>query len=154
MCGSRETINHSLCCTLEIWKLTLLISVLNLWSKSHTVSDRAFLISLISVIHCDSDLGLLNSDIIANHISLRVFYGVSDGMTHNFMNQSRVRPLKVVIICPFFISALCTKNSIQTASQRNQCCFGNSVPFPLKVGNLTSITAFRLAFRFSGVGFN
>ena len=50
-----------------------------------------------------------------------------------------------MIICAFFISTLCTKRTIQTTSQRNQCYFGSSVPFPLKVGSLTSVPSIRVA---------
>ena len=63
ICGIKEAINHSLCCTFEIWKLTLAINVLNLWAKSQKDSIGSFLISFISVIHCDSSFILLNSSI-------------------------------------------------------------------------------------------
>ena len=81
MCGNSATINHSLWCTSDIWKITLAIRVLNRWSKSHRYSVDNCFISSISVIHCNSYLGFLNSQIIASHISSRVFCGVLDGTT-------------------------------------------------------------------------
>jgi hypothetical protein len=63
MCGRRETMNYSLLCSSGIWKVNQPIKVLNLWSNSHTGSTTFCLISFISVIHCGSDLGFLNSPI-------------------------------------------------------------------------------------------
>ena len=115
MCGRSAAINHSLCCTSDIWKLTLSIKFLNHWSKSHTDSVDNYLISLISVMHCDSDLGFLNSQIIASQISSRLFSGVPTGTTQNFINQLSIWPLRVVIICALFQSMFWTKWTIQTA---------------------------------------
>ena len=79
MCDRSTTINHSLCCTSDTWKLNLVIKVLNRWSKSHTDFVGNFFISLISVMHCDSDLVFLNSQIIMSQISSRFFCGVPAG---------------------------------------------------------------------------
>ena len=144
MCGNSMKINHSLCYTSDIWKLTFAISVLNHWSKSHTVSSRSYLITLISVIHWDSDWAFQNSKIIAHWISSRDFCGVPTSAAQNFMNQSRAWSLRVVIIHPFFILTLCTMHTIQTSSQRNQCCSGSSVPFHLKVGSLMFVPSIRV----------
>ena len=86
MCGNSATINHSLCYTSDIWKLTLAIKVLNHWSKPHTDSANDCFISLISVIHYDSNLGFLNSKIIVAHISSRVLCGAPVGTMQNFIN--------------------------------------------------------------------
>ena len=53
ICGNKEEINHSLYCTSHIWKFTLAINVLNIWSKTQTYFVGSFLIYFISVMHCD-----------------------------------------------------------------------------------------------------
>ena len=70
MSGNNATMNHSLCCTYHIWKLTLAINVLNLLSNSQTDSVGSCLISLISVMHCDSHFGFLKSSIILIRIEM------------------------------------------------------------------------------------
>ena len=119
MCGSSAAINHSLCYTFDIWKLTLAISVLNRSSKSHTVSAGACLISLISIIHWDSDCGFLNSEIIARRISSRVLYGCPSGTTQYFIYQSNGQPRRFIIIYTFWMSSLLTRQTFHTTSQRN-----------------------------------
>ena len=71
--GSKVAKDHSLCCTSDIWKLTLEINVLNLWSKSQKDSVGSYLISLISMIHCDSDFGFLNLAVKPTRMWLIVF---------------------------------------------------------------------------------
>ena len=80
ICGNSAAINHSLCCTSDIWKLTLAIKVVNLWSTSHTDSTNDYLISFSYVIHCDSDFSFLNSSVNPNLISANVFCGVLIGI--------------------------------------------------------------------------
>jgi len=52
---------HSRCWTSWIWNCSLSKKILNHWSQSHMDSLAIFLISLNSFMHCDSDLGFLNS---------------------------------------------------------------------------------------------
>ena len=106
MCGNSTTTNHSLWCTSNIWKLTLAIKVLNRWLKSHMDSISNCFIFLIAVMHCDSNLGFMNSQIIVSHISSRVLCGIPTGTMQKFMNQSSMQTHKVVIICTLFMSAL------------------------------------------------
>ena len=85
ICGNKETINYSLCYTSDIWKLTLAINVLNLCSNSQTDSVGNYLIFLISVMHCDSDFGFMNSSIRSARISLSVFRKTPTGTKENFI---------------------------------------------------------------------
>ena len=88
MCSSKVTMNHSLCCTSNIWKLTLAINVLNLWSKSQKYSVGISLISLISIMHHDSNFIFLKSSIIPNQIWLSIFCATLTDTIENFMCQS------------------------------------------------------------------
>ena len=135
MCGKKETINHSFCCTSDIWKLTLAINVLNLQSKSQTDSGGSF---LISVMNCDSHFNFLKSSINPSQISLSVFGTTPTGTMENFIYQSSARRRRVMIIYAFlmFSSWICRR--VQTTSHGNQCCFGSSNPFPLNIGSLMS----------------
>ena len=90
----------------NIWKLTLAIIFLNCWSKSHTYPVDDYFISLISIIHCHSDLGFLKSPIIAIQISSRVLCASPGGTIQNFINQSSARPKKFITIYTFLMSAL------------------------------------------------
>ena len=110
ICGSKVTINHSLCCTSDIWKLTLAINVLNCWSKSQTDSIGSCLIYLMSVMHCDSDFNILNSSINHSQISLSVFRTTPTDTMEIFVYQSSAWPWIAVIICAF--CAFFTKNPI------------------------------------------
>ena len=85
ICGNKVEINHCLCCTLDIWKLTLAINVLNLWLKSQTNLVGNHLIYLIFVIHCDSNLGFLNSSISFSWIWSNVLCWIPVGTTENFI---------------------------------------------------------------------
>ena len=145
MCGSSAAINHSLCYTPNIWKLTLAIDILKHWSNFHTIYPKACLISLISVIHWDSNCGFLNSEIIARRISSRVLCNCPSGTTQYFMYQSNAWPHRVIIIFSFQMSSLLTRQTIHTASQRNQCSSGSFVKFLLNVGSLMSVTTIRVA---------
>ena len=71
--GSKAPKNHCLCCTSDIWKLTLEINFLNIWSDSQIDYVGSCLISLISVIHCDSDFVFLNLAIKPTRMWLIVF---------------------------------------------------------------------------------
>ena len=80
ICHNKVAINHSLCCTFDIWNLTLEINVLNLWSKSQTDFVGSYLMSLISVIHCDLDFGFLNSALKPT----RIWLIVSRNLPHSY----------------------------------------------------------------------
>ena len=85
ICGSKEAINHSLCCTFEIWKLTFAINVLNPWLKPQTDFVGSYLISLISAMHCDSEFDYLNSSIEPKRILLSVFESTHVGTMESFI---------------------------------------------------------------------
>ena len=103
MCGNKVEMNQSLCCTYDIWKLTLAINVLNIWSKSQKDFVDNWLISLISVMHCDSDFGFLNYLINLSWISLSVFGTTPTSTMENFIYQASARPHKIIIICAFLM---------------------------------------------------
>ena len=136
--------NHSLCCTSDIWKLTLAINVLNLSSKSQNFFVDGYLISLISVMHCDSDFNLLNSSINPILISLSVFGTTPTSTMENFIYQSSTRPRRIIIICAFLMFSSQIYRTVQTTSHRNQCCSGSSKPFPLNIGSLISVPSIGL----------
>ena len=94
MCGKREIMNHSLLFSSWIWKLKWPIKVLNLWSNSHTGSTILCLISFISVMHYDSNLGFLNSTISE---VLMVFNGLGVSPWTNFMYHLSAWSLRVVL---------------------------------------------------------
>ena len=82
-----DVMNHSLCWMSLISKLTLSISVLNLWSKSQTVSFGYCLIYFSSVMYCASDFGFLNSSISPLLTFANVFAWVLVGTCTNFINS-------------------------------------------------------------------
>jgi hypothetical protein len=87
--------NHSLFCLSEIGKLNRPVKVLNLRSKSQTGSATLCLIHFSSVMHCDSELGFLNS---ALNVVLISFNGLGYIVPlTNFMYQLSARSLKVVL---------------------------------------------------------
>ena len=130
--------NHSLCCTSDIWKLTLASNVLNIWSKSQTNYVGSFLISLTSVMHWDSDFSLLNSSIKQSRISLSVFGTTPIGTMEKFIYQSSAQPSRVMIIYAFLMFSSQIYQTVQMMSHRKQCCSGSSSPFPLNIGSLMS----------------
>ena len=103
ICGNKVTINHYLCCTSNIWNLTLDINVLNLWSKSQTYSIGNYLISLILVMHYDSNFGFMKSSIKTTWMSLSVLGTNPTGTMENFIYQSSAQPRRAVIICDLLI---------------------------------------------------
>ena len=128
--------NHSLFYSSGIWKVNQLVKVLNLWSNSQTGLANIFLISFSSVIHCDSDLGFLNSVINA---FLIWFSGLGcECPWTSFMYQLSARSLRVVLNWVLLTASLVTFLIFHTASHRNQCWSGSSDPSPLKIGSLIS----------------
>ena len=136
MYDNNAAINHSWCCCAGNSKWTCPSSVLNLWSKSHTDSCGICFISFSSVMHCDSDLGFLNSFFNSFLISWMVFgcYVIVE----NFINHVRDLSLNVVATCTFLISSLCTYLMFHTTSHRKKCWSGSSAPMPRKIGNFIS----------------
>ena len=83
---------------------------------------------------CDSDLGFLNSLVMAALISSKV--GVY--ILENFMNQFKSRSRKEVMSCAVLTSRSVMFFAFHTASHKNQNCSGSSDPVPLKMGSLIS----------------
>jgi len=96
MWGNNATMNDILCCCEEILKFSLSMNVLNLWSKAHTIALGLCFIYFNSVIHCDSDLGFLNSNINTILISSRVLMWPAGTVGWNFMYQTKALSLNVV----------------------------------------------------------
>ena len=90
------------------------------------------------MMYCDSYLVYLKLSINPSEIWSSVFYVTSTENIENFMYQSSARPLRVVIICTFFIASSWTYCMVHTASHRNQCCSGSSNTFLLNIDNLIS----------------
>ena len=84
--------------------------------------------------HCDSDLGFLNSRISAALMSAKTGFCV----LANFINQVSAQSLKEVISCACQTSMFVMFFAVHTASHRNQNCSGSSDPVPLKTGSLIS----------------
>jgi hypothetical protein len=95
MCGKSAMMNHSFFYSSGIWKVNRPIRVLNLWSNSQTSSTTFCLIAFSSVIHCDFDLGFLNSEISEFLISFKGLGCASPWIS--FMYQLSVRSLSVVL---------------------------------------------------------
>ena len=119
MCGNKKAMNHSLCCTSDISKLTLAINVLNLSSKSQKKFVDGCFISLISVIHCDSYFSFLNSLINQSRISISVFGTTPTGTMEKFIYQSSTQPHRVVIICSVFMFSSWIYHTVHMVSHRN-----------------------------------
>ena len=136
MCGTKAVINHSLCYTSLIPKLTLAITILNRWSKYHTNSFRYCFISCNSVIYSDSNFVFLNSLISLFLIYTRVFWGFPIGTCTNFMYQSNARHQNFVASCPFLISFSCTCFTVHIAWHRKQYCSGSLLPLPWNKNSL------------------
>ena len=84
--------------------------------------------------HCDSDLGFLNSQISAALMSAKTGFCVLE----NFINQVRAQSMKEVISYARRTSMSVMFFAVHTASHRNQNCSGSSDPVPLKTGSLMS----------------
>ena len=134
MWGSSAAINHSLCCSGANSKLTWSIRALNFWSKSHTDSDGSCLMSLSSVIHCDSDLGFLKSFIMA----ILTWTSVLGTAEVYFIYHVKARSLSVVTNYTSLILSSWIALMVHTASHRNQCCSGSSAPVPFNIGSFIS----------------
>ena len=132
--GNKATMNHSLCFAGPIVKLTWSSRTLNLWSKSQTDSPRLCWISFNSVIHCDFDLGFLNSLIIVALISSKTWFWVLE----KFINQVKDRSLKEVTSCALLTSWSKMFLVVHTASHKNKNCYGSSDLVPLNTGSLIS----------------
>ena len=152
ICGNKETINHSLCCISDVWKLSLAINVLTIWLKSQIDFVGSNLICLISMMHCDLDFDLLNSSIKPSQISLSVLGTNPAGTMENFIYQSSTRPRKVMIICDFLMFSSWICHIVQTTSHINQCFSGSSIPFPLNIGILMLVLAIGLIVSILTVG--
>ena len=126
--------NHSLCCSGTNSKMTWSIRDLNFWSKFHTDSVGSCLMSLSSVIHCDSDLGFLNSLIIA----VLTYTSVLAGAVVYFIYHVKALSLSVVTNWTSLILSSWIPLMVHMASHKNQCCSRSSSPIPLKVGNFMS----------------
>ena len=136
MWGSSTTINHSWCCCARNSKLTCPSNVLNLWSKSHIDSCGNYLISFSLVMHCDSNLGFLNSFFNSSLISLMVCGCCA--LVENFINHVRALSLNVVVKCTLLMSSLCTWLMFHIASQRKKWRSGSSTLVPQKIGSFIS----------------
>ena len=79
-------------------------------------------------------------------LNLFVFGTNPTGTMESFIYQSSAQPRKVVIICAFLIFSSWICHTIQTTSQRNQCCYGYSNLFPLNIGSLMSAPAIVFVF--------
>src|SRR5271156_10189 len=90
--------------------------------------------SLSSVIHCDSDLGFLNSFIIAVLTSVSVLLWPAV----YFIYQVKALSLNVVANWTSLMLSSWICFMVHMASHRNQCCSGSSAPVPLKIGNFMS----------------
>ena len=141
MCGNKEAMNDSLCCTSDIWKMTLAINFLNLSSKSKTDFVESCFISLILVIHCDSYFSLLNSSTNLSQILFSFFGTTPTGTMEKFIYHPSAQPRRVLIICTFFISSSWICRTIYMMSPRNQCFSWSSSPFPLNIGSLILVPA-------------
>ena len=126
--------NHSLCCSGANSKLTWSIRDLNFLLKSHIESMGNCLMSLSSVIHCDSNLGFLNYLIITVLTSTSALICADVYSIYHVKDLS----LSVVANCTSLVLSSSIPLMVHTASHRNQCCFGSSAPVPLKVGNFIS----------------
>ena len=133
--------NHSLCWTSLISKLTHAISILNLWSKSQTISLGNCLISFNSVMYYASDFGFLNSSSSPFWISSKVFAMVPCRTCINLIYQSSTQPQRVVANFPFFTSSSVFYLAIKTSSHKNQYYSRSSVPFPWNIGSFISSPA-------------
>ena len=100
ICDNNAKMNHSLCSTFDIS-----INVLNIWSKCQTDSIGNYLISLISIMHFDSDFVFLNLYIILTQIWSSVFCATPTNTIENFMYYFSAQPCRVVIIRAFFMSS-------------------------------------------------
>ena len=115
-------------------KITWSIRALNFWSKSHTNSVGNCLMSLSSVMHCDSDLGFLNSLIMA----VLTYMSVLGCTVVYFIYHVRALSLSVVANCTSLVLLSWICLMVHMASHRNQWCSRSYAPIPLKVGNFMS----------------
>ena len=134
MCGNNATMNHSWCCCSAMSKLTISKRILILWLNSHTICIGFCFISFSSVIHCDSNLGFLNSLINTVLTCTRVLAYLLE----YFINQFNALSLNVVVNYAILISLFWTYMTFHIASHKNQCCSGSSNPVPLNIGSLIS----------------
>ena len=91
------------------------------------------LMSLSSMIHCDSDLGFLNSLIMAVLTWTSVL-----GVAVYFMYHVKAHSLSVITNCTSLRLSSLIVLLVHMASHRNQCCSGSSAPIPLNIGNFIS----------------
>jgi len=141
ICGNNATINHYLCCCDGIWKVSLSINALIIWSKSHIVSLGFCFISFSFVMHWDLDLDLFNSKINTVLISARVLTCPISTVVWNFINQTKALSLKVVANWAIYASW----SWIYMASHTNMCCSGLCNLFPLNTDILKSSTIILIA---------
>jgi len=105
MCDNNPAINNSLCCTSGIWNDNRSFSTLNIWSKSQTNSFIIFLISFISVMHYDSDLGFWNSFNSNWFTSTHVLVCLACVVFWYFMYHNSTHSMKVVSNYAVFTSS-------------------------------------------------
>lgn len=86
--------------------------------------------------HCNSDVGFLNSFFNLSVISLIVFG--CRVLVENYINDVRALPLNVVVNCALLMSWSCTCLMFHTASHRKKSWLGSSAPVPRKIGSLIS----------------
>jgi hypothetical protein len=132
--------NDSLCCGSSISNVNLPITSLNLWLNSHTDLIYTCLISLSSVMYCNSEFDLLNYFKKACVISNNVFVWPSGVVFSSFMYHTSVRPLKFVSSCAIFTPSSWTFFVVHMVSHTNICCYGSSDPIPLKFGNISVLS--------------
>jgi hypothetical protein len=117
ICGKREVMNYSLFFSSGNLKFSRPIRFLNLWSNSQTGSATFCLISFSSIIHFDSELGFLNSEINAFLISLSGL-GCASPWT-SFLYQLNARSLSVVLNWFLLTTSSVIFLILHTASHRN-----------------------------------
>lgn len=134
MCANKPVMNHSLCCVSVIWEVSWSINTLNLWSKSHMNSPYYYLISLISVIHWDSNFDFWNSLNINSSISSSVLPLPGGAVASKFIYHVYTRSQKFVSNREFLHG--CQQFAWLTKLHHTQTnVYGSSFPFPWNKGN-------------------